>query len=219
VLIVAKPPLLAGLTHQLQSLWNAPETVDASCPEEFKEWLAAAAGRASLSDEEKAAVADRRARTGVSDALIIDAQLLPPAELAKLPYKRIITLSPPRQVKEASTSITVGEDLMRPVTRRTLREVLTVATERDAAGQLKAGSQHQQQQQEQDEGHARQGNSPFLVLVVDDNKVNQKVQSPHSLSAGLSQCGWCAVANMHLTRTRNARTGRGRNSAALGCAL
>lgn len=182
MLIVAKPPLLHGLAHQLHSLWVSPNVVDASCPEKFAEWLAnttASSGGTSVSGR---AVAQHTRPE--SEVLIIDAQLLPQVRRAKLPYKREITLSPPSKDKETvtdgPTQALVPEDLMRPVTRRTLRDVLVAVTgEREgssgATPPLAVRSELQQQQQA--EGEARKASScPLLVLVVDDNKVNLKVQ-------------------------------------------
>lgn len=183
VLIVAKPPLLHGLAHQLHSLWISPKVVDASCPEEFAEWLAdSTASSSSVTSVSGRAVAHQHPRPE-NEVLIIDAQLLPQVRLAKLPYKRVITLSPPSKVKETVTDgptrALVPEDLMRPVTRRTLRDVLVAVTgEREGSSgatpplAVRAGLQQQQQA----EGEARQASRcPFLVLVVDDNKVNLKV--------------------------------------------
>jgi CheY-like chemotaxis protein len=218
VLIVAKPPLLHGLAHQLHSLWVSPNVVDASCPEEFSEWLAnttASSGGTSVSGR---AVAQQDTRPE-SEVLIIDAQLLPQVRLAKLPYKRVITLSPPSKDKETvtdgSTQALVPEDLMRPVTRRTLRDVLVAVTgEREgssgATPPLAVRSGLQQQQQA--EGEARKASGcPLLVLVVDDNKVNLKVQ-PTLFSVITTR------RNPTLTTTKR-NIGRGRHAAALVGAL
>jgi CheY-like chemotaxis protein len=188
VLVVARPPLLRGVTDQLHSMNVPVESVDASSEEDLQEWMAASASGRRLESHPAAGASPRRRSVpfrrereqddeqngeeepATHDVLIIDGQLLSLVNLATLPYKHIITLTPPGQGRFSESG--GPNQLIRPVTRQALREALA---DKRAEHQQNRDSQEAEAKQKQQESEAEGEETPFLVLVVDDNKVNQKV--------------------------------------------
>lgn len=104
--------------------------------------------------------------------LIIDAQLLTEVEIAHLPYSRIIVLAPTSRQKDIQRQNTASNQtidvITRPVTKRVLSEVIFKAQPQTIgrAGKDKTKT---------DLCARSTDKSSLTVLVVDDNKINQKV--------------------------------------------